>query len=262
MTRFGLVGFGFVGQALYGSVKNVSDWVIYDKFLPDKSDNFNMLGKCDYIFTCLPTLDDGDGNQDFSAYAEFFSKLKLLNYHGIIVIKSTVLYKNIAPYIKGKDNPEGFNIVFNPEFLNQNNSYDDFKNQSLIILGGNVDLLRKVKNVYNLEFNFPDRSAIKYEYCSIKEAIQLKYTHNVYHAYKVLYWHYIQEITGNERKLFDLYSKVTGNTNEMARICADGKPGYGGACFPKDVNAFNEEHPHILTDFMKKYNFDLRKGEA
>jgi len=40
----------------------------------------------------------------------------------------------------------------------------------------------------------------------------------------------------------------------------NGKMGYGGACFPKDVNAYNFHHKHSLTDFMKTYNEKLRNG--
>jgi UDP-glucose 6-dehydrogenase len=51
---------------------------------------------------------------------------------------------------------------------------------------------------------------------------------------------------------------ITGNTNEMARVGADGKLGYGGACFPKDVNAWHKIVPHYLTEFMNEYNHFLR----
>jgi UDP-glucose 6-dehydrogenase len=45
----------------------------------------------------------------------------------------------------------------------------------------------------------------------------------------------------------------------LAQIYADGTPGYGGACFPKDVKAFHGERAHELTEFMIKYNARLRK---
>jgi UDP-glucose 6-dehydrogenase len=92
----------------------------------------------------------------------------------------------------------------------------------------------------------------------VKEAIELKYTHNIYHAYKVLYWNYVHEVCGNQRKIFSLYSKLTGNINELGQIYADGTPGYGGACFPKDVKAFHKERQHQLTEYMIRYNARLR----
>jgi len=49
--------------------------------------------------------------------------------------------------------------------------------------------------------------------------------------------------------------------NELSKICADGKKGYGGACFPKDVNAYNSVKPDELTEFMRKYNLKLRGDE-
>jgi len=78
-----------------------------------------------------------------------------------------------------------------------------------------------------------------------------------------LFWNFCEEMTGNQRKVFQLYSKIRGckESDEMARINADGKSGYGGACFPKDVNAYNFVHNHELTNFMKAYNDRIRNSK-
>ena len=248
--KIGIAGYGFVGQAVHSCMKD-SCYCIYDP--PKNRGSVDALLGCDIVFCCLPTptvpLNSVNGKQDFSFYEDFFTEME--GYEGVFVIKSTVLYKNIEPYTKE------FNIVYNPEFLNQNNFQKDFYTQKVIVLGGDVEFCKHVEQVYKESFIFenpPD-----FEYCSIKEAAELKYTHNTYHAYKVLYWNYIHETCGNQRKIFDMYSRVTGNTHEMARVFSDGKAGYGGACFPKDVGAFHEERPHELTKFMIKYNKKIRK---
>jgi len=255
--KLGIAGFGFVGQAVYSAIKrpyeteNKTDVIMYDP--PKGMDCLDELLQTDAIFCCLPTPSSPDG-QDFSIFSEFLEKMENLDYQGIIIIKSTVLYSKLEPFLKTPI----INIVVNPEFLNQNSSVEDFYNQKYIILGGRADLTARIADIYREGFNFTEFP--NFIFCSEKEAIEVKYTHNVYHALKVLYWNYVHEMTGNERKIFDMYLKVTGKLEkfEMARVFADGRPGFGGACFPKDVFARHKEKPHELTEFMIKYNKSLR----
>lgn len=249
--RIGIAGYGFVGQAVHSCMKDGCDCVIYDP--PKSLGNIRKLVDCDCIFCCLPTL-TVDGRQDFSAYKKFLEEMS--SHRGLLIIKSTILLENIVPYIDSDFYT--FGVVANPEFLNQNDFKNDFYEQKTIVLGGRVDHCRMAEKVYRENFVF--RTEVEFEYCSVKEAIELKYMHNIYHAYKVLYWNYIHEVCGNQRKLFSLYSKITGNTNELAQIYADGTPGYGGACFPKDVKAFQSERKHELTEFMIKFNARLRSS--
>jgi UDPglucose 6-dehydrogenase len=247
MGRSGIAGFGFVGQAVYKCInQSTSEVFLYDP--PKGLGSLENLKQCDNIFCCLPSPTLSDGKQDFSAYEELLDSLD--GCKGIIIIKSTVLLSNIEKYFNK------LSIVMNPEFLNQNTSYEDFYNQKLIVLGGKVDLCMRVEEVYRRYFSLGGNP--EFFYCTEKEAIDIKYVHNTYHAYKVLFWNYVNATRGNHRKMFNAYSKITGNTNEMSNICADGKPGYGGACFPKDVTAANSEYPHDLTKFMIKYNKKLR----
>lgn len=248
---FGIAGFGFVGQAVYGALKSKDRCVIYDP--PKGYVDIERLKKTNIIFCCLPTP-TSDGIQDLSAYRGFLKELG--EYKGILVIKSTML-PGWAQEFSDVDN---YNIVMNPEFLNQNSAYEDFKNQKTVLLGGKADLLEKVEQFYKLELDL--NRGVRYIWLTLEEACYAKYVHNVYHAYKVLFWNYVQELTGNSRKMFDLYSKITGNTNEMARICTDGKPGFGGKCFPDNVAAIDDDYPHCLTDFMLKYNDHLRNKKS
>ena len=247
----GIVGFGFVGQAVYANAKHPQGIRVYDKYKKGLNTFEEVVSHSQLLFCCLPTPEVEDGEQDFSAYAEFFSMLEKTDFDRILVIKSTVLYGNIEGYL------DRFNIVMNPEFLNANTAVSDFYNQKLIVLGGRADHSARVAKAYQESFNLSYE--VPFEFCSYKEAVDIKYFHNIYHAYKVLFWNFCQEISGNQRKVFSAYSRITGNTNEMQRVAADGKMGYGGACFPKDVNAFNHWHGHELTKFMRKYNGRLRK---
>jgi len=243
-----IAGFGFVGQALYSALNKQgrSNCVIHDP--PQKLDSFPKLIQCKIIFCCLPTPDK-DGTQDFSYYEKFLDSLIKKEYTGIVVIKSTILYKNIEPYL------DKLNIIENPEFLNQNSAEVDFLQQKKIVLGGRRDLAHEVATCYNDYFNLTNYTC---EFCTVKEAIEIKYFHNIYHAYKVLFWNFVHEQCGNHRKIAKMYHDIVTDRNEMSQVAADGKLGFSGSCFPKDVAAFEEERPHELTKFMIEYNKKLR----
>jgi len=145
--------------------------------------------------------------------------------------------------------------VYNPEFLNQNNSVADSQNQELIILGGEAPEVSKVVDLYknNSVIEYP-----QFHICTIEEAVNIKYYHNIYNAYKILFWNYVNERC-DHRSIATIYKKLRKNKdNEFSQVAADGTKGFGGACFPKDIEAFNTEHPHLLTEFMIEYNKKLR----
>lgn len=250
-----IVGFGNVGQAMFHIIKNKDHVAIYDKNLRHYSDPKVLLGS-EILFICLPTPNHPNGEQDATAFADFFGFIEQIqrneapDWHPIFVIKSTILFANLAPYL------DKFRIVMNPEFLSQNSAFADSQNQKVVILGGHIDLLNKVERYYI------EHTCVKatYEYMSVKEAIDFKYIRNVYGAYKVLFWNWVQEQTGDARKFAELYNKLP--QGEMSTVAADGKPGYGGACFVKDVAAKHDDFPHELTAYMQTYNGRLRQIET
>ena len=117
-----------------------------------------------------------------------------------------------------------------PEFLTERTHIEDFKKQTMVFTGA-VDLLIKV---------FPGK---KFTVMSPLEAELTKYIHNVFGAYKVTYFNAAKEYV---EKMGCDWAKVhtgvllSGYINDMHTYVPgpDGKLGYGGKCFPKDVNAF------------------------
>lgn len=244
-----IVGFGYVGQAMYHIMKNKNDVRIYDKYI-DKFSNLDALKGNDIVFICLPTPNLPSGKQDVAAFHELFSILRAEEKKPLVVIKSTILYENIKPFL------DDFDIVMNPEFLSKNSSFEDSANQKVVVLGGRIDLSTKVADFYKAN-TIIDAS---YEHMSIEEAVKFKYIRNIYGAYKVLFWNWVNEQSGNSRKYASLYEKIP--QGEMSQVSADGKPGYGGPCFIKDVMAMHTTHPHELTEFMQAYNARIRKDDC
>ena len=256
MTKIGIAGFGVVGSAVYSSLTTTGreNCYVYDKYKA-VGDDLDTLLLSDYIFVCLPSPTI-DSEEDSKELFEFYDYLTQKSYDGFVIQKTTSTINNDLKFPDLK-------LIYNPEFLNQNSAINDFKRQKCIILGGDADLCCEVMRIYNRFFRLYSDSNIQFEICSFKEAINLKYMHNLYHAYKILFWNYCHEITSNQPKMFDLYSKITGRSKkaELAQICADGKMGFGGACFPKDLVAFDNVNGHVLTEFMIEYNSSLRKTE-
>lgn len=147
MTKIAIAGFGFVGQAVYTNIKNTTEVSIYDKYKKPYT-KFGAIVKSDFLFVCLPTpMNEETGGQNNTELVSFLNKLDSSSFSGTVIIKSTVLHESIIPW-SGE-----LNIVFNPEFLNQNSANDDFENQSIVVLGGSATSCYNVRDLYQSEFN-------------------------------------------------------------------------------------------------------------
>ena len=143
--KIGLIGRGFVGDALYKSFTRKGRAIqSYDK--NKKIGRFSDVQDCDIIFLCLPTpFKDGVGF-DKSAINETCHKLSLRNFSGLVVLKSTVE----PGTCKSISEEYGLNIAHNPEFLTARSNYEDFDNQKHIVLGkvSHSDLFDRLSVMY------------------------------------------------------------------------------------------------------------------
>jgi len=232
----GIIGIGFVGNAMFKSFKlKQIDVAGYDKY--NESDSFEEMFKTDVIFLCLPTLFDEEKhiyNKD--AIHEVCKRLE--GYEGIVVIKSTVepeTTNNLSKIYK-------LNLVHNPEFLTARTAFEDFHNQTHIILGKgpNCDDLTLLHNFYKT--NYPDAII---SLCDSLESESMKMYCNSFYASKVMlfneYYMLSQKNGSDFNKIKDLMLKNQWiNKMHTGVPGPDGKFGYGGACFPKDTKALNE----------------------
>ena len=243
-NKIGIIGLGYVGSAVYSAVGNKSTVLFNDPFKEGSSYIDTLKEECEAIFICVPTPSFEDGSIDSSIVLDVLQEL--VGFDGIIIVKSTILSSHL---------PDLHNVVYNPEFLNEVSSIEDFKNQNYIVLGGEIYNTSKAEMIYKKYFDL-DFDSIKFEHCPIEEASNLKYFNNIYGAYKVLFWEFVHDITkGKSRKISEMMKNLPDN--KMNIVGLDGSRGYRGACFPKDVNAFDNEYNHILTNFMKEFNKNL-----
>ena len=261
--KIGIIGQGFVGNAVYVGLKDFFNIETYDIALESTCDSLNELAsKTDIIFTCLPTPMEENGKCHLGIVEGVLNELNLRNESKIIIIKSTIPPGTTDMWNKKYKNLQ---IVFNPEFLTEANAINDFKNQNRIIIGGPRPATTKVKRIFNKAF--PKVPIIK---TGSTTAEMVKYFLNSFLSTKVSFANEMYQIC---EKLNIDYDKVIEYAKYDERLGKshlnvpgpDGDFGYGGHCFPKDVKALiSLAHdlnvsPRILTAVDCKNN-DIRKN--
>ena len=235
----GIIGQGFVGNAVYQKFKNYYDVLTYDLDETKSNSNVNeIICKCTNIFICLPTPMNEDGSCNISIVEQVLTGIDLttdnLETERNIIIKST-----IPPGTTAKWNRrfESLNIVFNPEFLTEANAVSDYESQDRIILGGVRPATTELKTIFSKVF--PKAHIIKTD---STHAEMVKYLTNTFLATKVSFANEMYSLC-NELNVD--YDKVIEYATLDDRLGTshwnvpgpDGDFGFGGHCFPKDLAA-------------------------
>ena len=273
MQVIGIVGQGFVGTALHEGLKQYFQIETFDILKECTCISLEQLSeKSDVIFVCLPTPMEKNGTCHLDIVENTLLTLDTIKECKTIVVKST-----IPPGTTEKWNKQFKNIqiVFNPEFLTEANSTEDFKNQNRIIVGGPRPASTKVKRIFDKAF--PKVKIIK---TGSTTAEMVKYFTNSFLAMKVSFANEMFQIC--ESLNID-YDKVTEYVKYDERIGKshlnvpgpDGDFGYGGHCFPKDVRALIRLacdlglSPKMLqatdnknNDVRKNRDWEKQKGRA
>ena len=233
--RVGIVGQGFVGSAVYEGFKKHYPVETYDKFKKSSCQSLEELcSKTDFIFICLPTPMNRDGSCDLRVVEGVISEIDSFGYEKILILKSTVPPGTTAALNNYYKNVK---IVFNPEFLTEANHLEDFKSQNRIIIGGPRPYSTKVKTLFKKAFS---TIPIIKTHSTIAETV--KYFLNCLLATKVSFANEIKSycdligVDYDKVVEYALYDERIGKTH-LHVPGPDGKPGFGGSCFPKDINA-------------------------
>jgi nucleotide sugar dehydrogenase len=246
--HIGVIGTGFVGTAVSTGLDQVLRKKVqileYDKFKPSESLDV-VLDDSDILFVCLPTPMNFDTGQcDLSIVRSVLSEI-----NGYCAGKSIVLKSTVPPGTTkeiSKQYPR-HNFVFCPEFLTEKNFIKDFLEQDRIILGTTSDYVGFDNEVMDLFIDFiavQKKSGILSQIHIVDSSVaeMVKYMGNCILASKVAFCNEMEEIC----KASDIdYSKVSELVSLDKRIGSshikvpgpDGKHGFGGSCFSKDINA-------------------------
>tara|TARA_R110001583_G_scaffold72692_5_gene203201 strand:+ start:3729 stop:4598 length:870 start_codon:yes stop_codon:yes gene_type:complete len=244
----GIIGRGFVGSAVeYGFSPQTgcdgSNIKIYDK---DSSKSQNSLKevvtKSDFIFLSVPTPSNLDGSCNLDIVYSVMQDINNLtdinipkSKRPIILLRSTVVPGTTR---KIQKHFPALNIVFNPEFLTERSAKFDFINQSRYVIGGSKKNVSKVALLY--QWRFGNTGA--YIETNFETAEMIKYMNNCFFATKVSFLNEMKLIA--ERTNVDWETAVDGfvadgriGHSHLAVPGPDGKRGFGGSCFPKDIQA-------------------------
>lgn len=252
--KLGVVGVGVVGGAVYKYFESQShthtNVVGYDKYR-DEFSNFDALLDCDALFLCLPTLYKHELKEyDKSAIHDVCQRLTRAKYNGLVVIKSTVepgTTEYLSKFYAGLD------FCHNPEFLTARTSYDDFANQTHIVLG-------KPSRTDDVKFDRLSRllracwPKADYSTGSSTDTECMKIFCNSFYAQKVSIFNEFYQVCQHNKLDYNHVLEMmlkNGWINPMHTNVPgpDGLLSFGGACFPKDIRGLN-----AYLNKMNSYN--------
>ena len=219
--KIGIAGYGFVGKAHELILKDYHDLIIYDPALGHYGD----MRHADAIIVCVSTPEGSHGGCKMDNVYCIIED----NPNVPILIKSTIsvegwdMLKHVFPHTS---------ITFSPEFLRAETALEDFRKNNTILLGGGntgfwADIFITAMGKINIDIGKP------------KELILAKYARNSFLALKVAYFNQMYDLC---KQLNIDYDKVKQFTTMDERISESHttiteQRGFGGHCFPKDVNA-------------------------
>ena len=262
-STVGIVGNGFVGNALYQNLRDKVQCKVYDV---DKNRSFNTLEEVveqEFIFVCLPTPMRKDGSCDLSILEKFFQDIEDMDLE--ILKERTFIIKSTVPIGTTKRLAKKHSltwIVHNPEFLTARNAVHDFKVAQRTVIGGDSLLTSRVAQLYWGYLHYgEDHKIIQ---CSSDESEAIKYFSNSFLAYKVAYFNkvydtcqklgmdykYVRDGITTDRRIGTSHTKVPG---------IDRDRGFGGTCFPKDLSSLilqMEKHDINADMFREVWNYN------
>jgi len=266
IKSIGIIGNGFVGQAIGFGFVPVLPVKVYDK---DKNKSLNSLSETindsDIVFVCVPTPMNKNGSINLNIVESVLQNIQDINTrkNNIVVIKSTIVPGTTRSFAQKFPS---LNLVFNPEFLTERHARYDFLNQARIILGGPEDFTNKVADLYRIRFNHCNIMQMDYDTAEF-----VKYFNNVFFAVKVAFANEMRLVCDKadidwdvalagfvaDGRIGDSHLNVPG---------PDGRWGFGGSCFPKDINAFMTfaENIGINTNVINgawQTNLEIRPGK-
>tara|TARA_Y100001935_G_C17303880_1_gene511001 strand:+ start:367 stop:1221 length:855 start_codon:yes stop_codon:yes gene_type:complete len=266
--NIGIIGKGFVGSAVSvgfspstGFDSNIRS---YDKVEHKSTHSLEeTVNESSVVFISVPTPSLKTGQIDLSIVESLFEDISKVNRNSenVFLLRSTVVpgtSKKIA------DKFPNLNIVFNPEFLTERSAYFDFINQSRVILGGNKKHTTIVAELYKSRFG-DYLPIIQTDY---QTAEMIKYMNNLFFATKVSFLNEMYQIA--DKSNVDWKTAVEGfildgriGHSHLQVPGPDGKFGFGGSCFPKDIQAlitYAQDlgiNPSVLIGAWEK-NLDVR----
>jgi len=243
--NIGIIGLGYVGSAIRFSYEDknalnrVHTFDINPATNPTCESISDVTNIADIIYVCVPTPMNNTGVCDLTIVEQVVQEICASTSKKTIVLKSTVTPGTTE---RLQTQYPQHDIFFCPEFLTEKNYLDDYLNQDLMVIGvpKNIDY-----NLTNCILQNEQTSVCTVRHVSVMDATAAelyKYVANNFLATKVSF---ANEMEGIARELDVNWNDIVSTIIHDPRMGRthwkvpgpDGHRGFGGTCFPKDINA-------------------------
>lgn len=233
-------------------LNRVFDRAIREKRLHFSTDLESAVEKAEIIFLALPTPPGADGQADLTAVLTVAGQLGgLIDRFGtykVVVNKSTVPV-GTADMVRKKisENTDNeFDVVSNPEFLREGAAVEDFMKPERVVIGTSSERAAEVmKRLYEPFVRSGNPIIIMDE----RSSELTKYAANALLATKITFMNEIANICERVGADVDNIRKGIGTDSRIGKRFLFAGIGYGGSCFPKDVQAIHYTAGHNGYDF-------------
>lgn len=265
--KLGIIGSGFVGSAVSHGFSEDTEQFIVDPKFNDNTLQDLVNRNAEITFVCVPTpQQDTHMDVDTSIARTVLQELNELEYKGVVVVKSTITPHHLKQF---KTLYSNLRLVYNPEFLTEANSLQEFINPHMQILGGELQDCIEVEQAY---INHSKVKIVPTFKTDLTSASMIKYTINSWLATKVSFfnelfhlhqssnaetsWEQFTDMLKRDPRVGDSHMQVPG---------PDGQFGFGGHCLPKDTKALLyysklEGAPLSLLEQVINQNSNQRSG--
>jgi UDPglucose 6-dehydrogenase len=201
------------------------------------------------IFLALPTPPGEDGSADLRYILGVSDDLgKIITDYKVIVDKSTVpvgtadkVHAAIA-----KNAKVAFDVVSNPEFLREGVAVDDFMKPDRVVIGTTSERAKKVMSDLYAPFVRQGNPVI---FMDERSAELTKYAANSFLATKITFMNEIAQLCERLGADVDMVRRGIGSDERIGKRFLFPGIGYGGSCFPKDVQALAKSSDEVDYDF-------------
>ena len=264
MIKIGIVGYGFVGQAIdYAFTSTAVEKFYVDPKLGTTMEDLIKFDP-DYTFVCVPTPMRDDGTVEDGLVRDAVEDL-IKHTNSVVIIKSTITPDSVSSM-------EQDQVVYNPEFLTEKNAKADLVMADYHIIGGDLWLCERVADIYR---QYSMCMTNDFYFMSAADASFVKYASNSFLAMKVTFFNQLHDSVTKFGSNWSLVSSTLARDKRIGRSHTvvpgyDNKRGYGGACFPKDTLAFIkfdedltllEKCVIINNNYRKQYELDDREKQ-
>jgi UDPglucose 6-dehydrogenase len=219
------------------------------------------IEKAKIIFLALPTPPGEDGSADLSYIIGVAKDLgKIIKDYKVIVDKSTVpvgtadkvreamleTMKQNPNFMNAADQAAAFDVVSNPEFLREGFAVDDFLKPDRVVIGSSNERARKLMEELYKPYVRQGNPII---FMDEKSAELTKYAANAFLATKITFMNEIANLCERLGADVDMVRIGIGSDDRIGKRFLFPGIGYGGSCFPKDVQALSKSANEVNYDF-------------